>query len=107
MQPNNYLKLSVRAPVPLHDAESVRQAPSSDQWPLLPHGYGYNGLGDVRLFVTSWVFPFNTDSRASAIAALEAAQAKRKLLRTKHFSLVPEAFQLASFEPSGLRGVPV
>jgi hypothetical protein len=103
----NYLKLTVRAPQPLHDAEAIRQAPSSDQWPLLPHGYAYNGLGDARPFVTTWLFPFDGESKASAFRALEAAQTKRKLLRTKHFTLGAEAFELSTWSPSCLRGVPV
>ena len=107
MKPNNYLKLTVRTLQPLHDAEAIPQAPSSDMWPLLPHGYKFNGCGDERLFVTTWLFPFNDEVKADAVRALEAAQEKRKRLRTKHFTLPHEAIQLSSWAPSGLRGVPV
>lgn len=107
MKPNNYLKLCVRAAVPLHDAEAIRQAPSSDMWPLLPHGYGFNGLGDCRRFVTTWLFPFDDTNKADAMRALTLAQDKRKRLRTKNFTLGAEAFQLSSWAPSGIRGVPV
>jgi hypothetical protein len=107
MKPTNYLKLTVRTGQPMHDSEAVRQAPSADHWPLLPHGYGFNGLGNVRLFVTTWLFPFDGSSRADTMRALEAAQDKRKRLRTKHFTLPLEAFQLSSWKPSGIKGVPV
>jgi hypothetical protein len=107
MKPNNYLKLSVRASKPLHDSESLRQASVTDEWPLLPHGYPYNGLGDARLFVTSWIFTFDDTSKADAIRALAEAQEKRKRLKTKHFELPHDAIQLSSWAPSGLRGVRV
>jgi hypothetical protein len=85
--------------MPVHDADAVRQAPSSARWPLLPHDVNYNGDGEARRYVTTWTFPFDSANKASAIRAFGRAQEKRRRLRTKHFGLPAEAFQLSSFAP--------
>lgn len=86
----NYLKLTVRASKSLHDAEAVHTAPRDER---------------ERSFVTSWVFPFST--RAEAKLALAAAQGRRKALRAANPEIAAEAFQLSTYLPSSLRGVPV
>lgn len=78
MQINNYVKLYVRAPgMTLHDGETVRGS--------------------------TWLFPFG----GSGKAALKAAQEKRVTVRDLFPDIPAEAFQLSTFAPSGLRGVPV
>lgn len=86
MKATNYLKLSVRSAVSLHDFESVNIKPR------LP-----------RETVATWVWPFK--SRAEGLAALKAAQDKRAELREARPEMGADAFQLATWLPSGLRGV--
>lgn len=104
---NNYLKLSVRASCALHDAEAIPQAPSGEKHPLLPHSFDATRAGEPRVFVTTWIFPFNQKSKQSMSRALAAAQEKRKRLRTKNYTLPQDACQLSCFAPGGPRGVPV
>jgi hypothetical protein len=52
---------------------------------------------------STWVFPFGGDGKA----ALRAAQEQRANLRNLFPELSAEAFQLSTFAPSSLRGVPV
>ena len=52
---------------------------------------------------STWVFAFGGDGKA----ALRAAQAQRANLRTLFPELSAESFQLSTFAPSALRGVPV
>lgn len=100
----NYLKLTVHASRPLHDADAIPQAPSGE-WPLVPHGYEFNGKNERRTFATTWVFAFTSFSKASETTALAAAQEKRKQLRAANKSLSASAFQLSTWQPSSLRGV--
>jgi len=103
----NYLKLSIRASKPLHDAEAVQQLASGQDWSLRSHAEIQTEDGEPRAFVTTWVFPFNEKSARSRSEALADAQGKRKRMRTKHFELAEDSFQLASFLPTAIRGVPV
>lgn len=64
----------------------------------------------VKLYVrapgftnANWLFPFGGEGKA----ALKAAQEQRKILRKELPSIPVEAFQLSTFAPSSLRGVPV
>ena len=88
MKVNNYVKLSVRASLSLHDDESLHAAPSAER----------------AAHVVSWVFPFGATGDK---AALKLAQDKRATLRTLFPELSGEAFQLSTFARSALRGVPV
>jgi hypothetical protein len=62
----------------------------------------------VKLYVrtlkpTTYLFTFGDKGKA----ALKAAQAQRTKLRRENPTLSAEAFQLSTFAPSALRGVPV
>jgi len=64
----------------------------------------------VKLYVRSpglasrhWLFPFGDSGKK----ALAAAQKQRTALRKEFSGIAAEAFQLSTFAPSGLRGVPV
>lgn len=78
MQVNNYVKLYVRGIGTIY------------------------GDGD-ELCRSTWVFPFGDSGKS----ALKAAQEKRADFRRLFPNLKAEAFQLSTFAPSKLRGVPV
>ena len=88
-KPANYVKLVAFGPPELSDADAVS---------LSPHRHR-------KLCSVSWVYPFS--SKVEGVQALGAAQRKRAELREAHPDLSPEAFQLSTFKPSQLRGVPV
>lgn len=75
MKPTNYVKLSIRDTKRHHDADAVPQAASSDAGPLLPHDHPFSG-GELRKYVTTWIFPFVDELEADGRRALAAAEAK-------------------------------
>lgn len=85
----NYLKLTAHGPTSLYDESAASRAPN-------------RALSSCTV---SWVWPCATPGECKI--ALAAAQAKRKELRDAEPELSPEAFQLSTWRPSTLRGVPV
>lgn len=88
-KPANYVKLVAFGPPELSDADAVS---------LSPHKHR-------KLCAISWVFPFT--GKVEGVQALGAAQRKRAELREAHPDLTEDSFQLSTFKPSVLRGVPV
>lgn len=89
MKPANYVKLTAFGPPQLSDNDAVSLPPHSRR----------------KTCAVSWVFPFT--GKVSGAEALAAAQAKRAELRELFPDLAEDAFQLATFRASPLRGVPV
>lgn len=88
-RPANYVKLTAFGPAELHDSDAVSMAPNRNR----------------KDCSVSWVFPFS--SKTEGVSALGAAQRKRQDLADLFPSLSADAFQLSTFKPSPLRGVPV
>lgn len=89
-KPANYVKLTAFGPADLHDSEAVSIAPNRAR---------------TDQCAVSWVYPFT--SKVEGVLALTAAQAKRQELADAFPHLSADAFQLSTFKPSMLRGVPV
>lgn len=100
MKPTNYVKLSVRAARRYDDADAVPLAPSSTKYPLVPHDYPVNMAGELRLYVTTWIFPFVDELESDGRRALAAAEAKCEALSTH--GLPANMFRLTTFLPSRL-----
>jgi hypothetical protein len=97
----NYVKLSLRADQPLDDDESVPRprrvtdAAEADA-PTAPG----------HVYMTTWIWTFDSESARAAVEALGHAQRKRQALRKQHPQIPAGAYQIATFHPSHLRGVP-
>ena len=88
-KPANYVKLTAFGPPALHDSDAISIAPDPRK----------------QECAVSWVYPFS--GTVEGKLALVAAQRKREEL-TSGFPNLPEgSFQLSTFKPSPLRGVPV
>ena len=52
MKPTNYVKLSIRGIRRYADGDAVPQAPSCATYPLVPHDYDVNTIGEMSMSTT-------------------------------------------------------
>lgn len=101
MKPTNYVKLSIRGIRRYGDADSVPLAPSSATYPLVPHDYEVSPIGEARLYVTTWIFPFVDELEGDCHRALALAEAKCDAVSGEH-GVPVSRFQIMTYLPSRL-----